>query len=407
MGRLITLCLILLWPSLAHAERLEPASTWAVVAGVLEWQDPGLASFPKQNRKDQELFEVLGAKGVPAAQRALLLDDNASANAVEAALEDIVKRAPSDATLVFYFAGHGVKDQSGRIIFTTADTRLDQLDKTGLHLSRLQRILDKFKGKRLILLADCCHSGGLVEVAKALSKKRGAMALTSSEASNVSTSNWTFTQTLIDGLRGRRIQDRDGDGAVELFEIVGEVKDAMKHRESQRFGFGNHGVTDELVFANVEASLAEKHDEVGAVKRRAWVLAPRDKGKQVARVLSVQGDRAHMARRRPARRDVAGTGLPREGDRGGRRVHAHHLPGLRIELGRMDRGLAGGWRGGRAQGETSQGRMERALVRRGRRVGKGRALLHQLRRVHLGVGRMRRKEADPVLSDPRPRRCAT
>ena len=54
----------------ARAEALFDAkSTYAVVAGVLEWKDPGLASFPKEDRKDKALFETLGQLGVPASQR--------------------------------------------------------------------------------------------------------------------------------------------------------------------------------------------------------------------------------------------------------------------------------------------------------------------------------------------------
>ncbi|HRE89306.1 MAG TPA: caspase family protein [Myxococcota bacterium] len=286
----------------AEAERLEPSKTWAVVAGVLEWEDPGLSPFPKQERKDQELFDTLGQFGVPAAQRTLLLDKQSTAAAVERAFTDLIARAPVDATLVFYFAGHGVKDQDGAIIFATSDTRLDQLDKTGLHLSRLTRLLDRFKGRRVLLLADCCHSGGLVDVARTLSKKRGALALTSAEASNISTANWTFTQTLIDGLRGRLIHDRDGDGAVELFEVAGEVKDSLKHRESQRYGFANHGVPDELVVApavpeaEVDARGAGRGGGVGAkgedvaasVAPRQWVRVKRGAKKDIARVLAVQ-----------------------------------------------------------------------------------------------------------------------
>lgn len=310
LSLVILLCLATLGlaTSSAHAaaERLEPSKTWAVVAGVLEWEDPGLSPFPKQDRKDQELFDTLGQLGVPAAQRTLLLDKKATATAVERAIEDLIARAPVDATLVFYFAGHGVKDQDGHIIFTTSDTRLDQLDKTGLHLTRLTRLLDRFKGRRVLLLADCCHSGGLVDVARTLSKKRGALALTSAEASNISTANWTFTQTLIDGLRGRLIHDHDSDGAVELFEVVGEVKDSLKHRESQRYGFANHGVPDELVFAPAvpdaevdtkeggrgggrKAGTAAKGEAaLASVAERQWVRAKRGAKKDIARVLAVR-----------------------------------------------------------------------------------------------------------------------
>src|SRR5690606_25579175 len=138
-------------------------------------------------RKDQELFDRLAALGVPAAQRTLLLDEAASASAIEAALTQAVARAPAGSTLLFYYAGHGLKDDEGRIVFASSEIRVGQLDRTGLHLARLPKLLSGFKGRRVILLADCCYSGGLIAVAAELSR-RGlqALALTSAEAANLS-----------------------------------------------------------------------------------------------------------------------------------------------------------------------------------------------------------------------------
>lgn len=297
LALLPVLLALLSTPALARSESLDLKSTWVVVAGVLEWSDPGLGAFPKENRKDKELFDKLGALGVPASQRTLLLDSQATALAVEKALTEVIAKAPADATLIFYFAGHGVKDQAGQIIFTSSETRLDKLDSTGINLSKLGRLLDRFKGKRIILLADCCYSGGLADVAATLRTKRPVVALTSAEASNISTGNWTFSQTIIDGLSGRSLLDRDSDGSLTLTELAVEVKDAMRHRESQRYGFANHGVPDDLVIAtsrvNPDVDGRDGPDQ-GALQRRGWVNAPRTdagkhKGKAVARILTVEG----------------------------------------------------------------------------------------------------------------------
>lgn len=280
----------------AGAESLDPKTTWAVVAGVLEWQDPGLASFPKEHRKDRALFEKLGEIGVPAAQRTLLLDGEATAAAIAQALAGVVARAGKEATLIFYFAGHGVRDDDGRIVFTSSETRLDRLDRTGLEMGRLRRMLDGFRGQRLILLADCCHSGGLGEVAEALSGARQTVALTSSEASNISTGNWTFTQTLIDGFSGRALLDRDDDGSLTFGELATEVGEAMCHRERQRFGFASYGVLPGLVIARskkLESGAGISAGKKAALRRRDWIKAGDE---QIGRILEVdrsgQGGRA-------------------------------------------------------------------------------------------------------------------
>jgi len=264
----------------ASAEALQPKQTWAVVSGVLAWQDHDLASFPKEHRKDQELFEQLGAMGVPIAQRRLLIDEQATTENILAAIHDAVARAPSGATLIVYYAGHGLKDSRGDVVFASVDVSSKRPDETGLHLADLVPILQRFKGKRLILMADCCYSGGLVSVAAAL--KGDVVTLTSAEASNTSTGNWTFTQVVIDALQGKALEDRDGDGKIELGELAAEIADAMKYREQQRAAFTTRGVSRHLVLARA----------VRGPHASGWVQAPQPGHDDLvpARILGARGE---------------------------------------------------------------------------------------------------------------------
>jgi len=268
-----------------------PKKTYAVIAGVLEWQDPKLTQFAKHHRKDQELYDVLRERGVPKKNMTLLLDGEATRAAVERAVEKTISRAPSASTFVFYYAGHGVKDDEGEIHFASYDLRGDALQATGLGVSRLKKQLKKFEGARVLLLADCCYSGGLRDVAKALDEDGiEAISLTSAEASNLSTENWTFSQTLIDGLRGARLADRDGDGWVTMGEMADEVGDAMKFREKQRSGFFGADDARDLRIAKVSGkSPRGKSDRVGS-----YVQARHDRGWLTARVLSESDDGAKV-----------------------------------------------------------------------------------------------------------------
>src|SRR4051812_14920866 len=58
--------------------RFEPAQTFAVIVGTLSFRDPSLTSFAARHRKDQELYDVLAARGVPRNQMTLLLDAQAT-----------------------------------------------------------------------------------------------------------------------------------------------------------------------------------------------------------------------------------------------------------------------------------------------------------------------------------------
>lgn len=238
----------------ADSERWDPASTHAVIVGALTFKDPAILPFSNRHRKDQELADLLVSRGVKKRNLTLLLDEAATADGVFKALEAAAAAAPADSTFLFYYAGHGDKSDKGVISFVAYDSSSDK--KTNLTLARIERTIEKnFKGKRILLLADACYSGGLLDVATSLTAKGfAAVALTSAESSNLSTGNWTFTQTLIDSLSGLPVSDRNADGKVDIGELADEARDAMKYRERQRSGVGLAGLPRTFVVADTKGS---------------------------------------------------------------------------------------------------------------------------------------------------------
>lgn len=233
----------------AWSAELDPARTHAVLIGVLEWEN-GLPGFPKEHRKDQELRDVLVTRGVPAGQITLLLDAEATLANVHAAIEQAVAKADRDSTLIIYYAGHGWPAGDGDYCLANYDVSIDagaqgwSLQELGATLSR------EFRGKRVILWADCCYSGGLQVVVDALAERRiAAFSLTSAGTANTSTRNWTFTQSIIDGLRGEPLVDANGDGRVTLVELRNEVHEAMKHREGQEAGYRANGIEQDFLLS--------------------------------------------------------------------------------------------------------------------------------------------------------------
>src|SRR5262245_30602044 len=114
MHKILLACVVASAAVPAAAEELDPAKVYAVVAGVLRWQDAkSLSPFSARHRKDRELHELLLARGVPKEHTALLLDEQATLHGIRAALTRLAAAAPKDATLLFYFAGHGLKQPDG------------------------------------------------------------------------------------------------------------------------------------------------------------------------------------------------------------------------------------------------------------------------------------------------------
>jgi Agenet domain/Caspase domain len=264
-------------------------SVHAVIVGVLEFGEPGVAGWSKEKRKDQELYDTLVARGVPKKHIDLLLDDEAEHAAVFAALQAASRRAGPGDTLLFYYAGHGMRDSGGAPHFVAYDTKSRDLAGTGLAIATIGATVGKaFRGQRVIFMADACYSGSLAEAADTLAASgKVAVSLTSAEASNLSTDNWTFTQTVIDGLRGDPLMDLDADGNVALGEVAAAVADGMKYREKQRHGYHPKGAVDGLRLAKAATPAPKRGSGPLAVGR--YVLADRDGKQQVAQIRARQG----------------------------------------------------------------------------------------------------------------------
>jgi hypothetical protein len=241
----------LLTAGIAEPAAWDPASTRAVIIGVLAWQNPSIGTFAKEDRKDQELYDLLVRRGVPPANISLLLDQQATGSAIEAALAYQLKASARGETLIFYYAGHGVQ-KDDRILFLPFDFgREDGLDVRALE----NTIASTFLGERVLLFADCCYSGALEDVAHGL-QRRGLLAasLTSATSWLPSVSNWTFTQTLLDCLAGEERADRDGDQTVTFAEMIAEVADAMRFHELQQNGVSSADGLADLILARSQPS---------------------------------------------------------------------------------------------------------------------------------------------------------
>jgi hypothetical protein len=231
------------------AAELEPARTHAVLIGVLEWQH-GLTAFPKVNRKDVELRDVLVRRGVPAENITLLVDAEATLANIRDAMAKTVKKAPPGSTLIIYYAGHGWPMGDSDYCLANYDVQMNDR-ASAWSMNELGSMLVKdFRGKQVFLWADCCYSGGMHVVVDALAKRQvAAFSLTSAGLANTSTRNWTFTQSIIDGLRGEPMVDANADGEVTLVELSSEVSEAMTHLEGQAHGFKANGVGADFVIS--------------------------------------------------------------------------------------------------------------------------------------------------------------
>lgn len=270
----------------AFAERLDPKNTYAVIVGVLFWEQGALTTYSPEDRQDVALHKQLLRLGVPENQTVLLLDKSATREAIDEAVIRICSRAKEDSTLIVYYAGHGMKRQ-GEGIFACYDIQTRDMKQTGWrHSSLAECIKDNFKGDNVLLFADCCFSGALKNVAKQLSSDGfRAASLTSASENNTSTNNWTFTQSLVEAFSGKPIADANSDGIVVLSEAAYEVRQAMAFYEGQRNGFALHELPGDFGLVPAAQESIEWEEDFHGLRRGQYALITYQGQKRIARVI--------------------------------------------------------------------------------------------------------------------------
>lgn len=202
---------------LLSAESWNPAKTRALVLGVLVWDDPGLATWPDKGRSDAVLVEVLKSRGVKADKLTYLQNKAATRSASLAALDECLAASAADETFLLYYCGHGGRDQGTTVLYPYDCKKGGTLSVKEI----AARIAKNFKGNRVILLADCCYSGGLSEAAGILQKSgKAALVLASVVSSSTSTGAWTFTDSLVDVFSGKIAGGSAGIGIAEAAEYL-------------------------------------------------------------------------------------------------------------------------------------------------------------------------------------------
>ena len=210
--------------SVSGSAAWEPGKTWVFAVGVLVY--PSGQAWPDKGRRDAEMIDVLQARGVPADQITFIKDKKATLAAVRKSFDAVLAKAPGDATLWFYFAGHGTRSRTGVSEFRLYDKRWPIPDI----FATIER---SFRGKTALLFADCCYSGGLCTDAMLRAGRVRYGAIASSLASTVSTGAWTFTESLIAGLRGRIPLPADGSGLVTFAELAHFAEREMAFNDGQ------------------------------------------------------------------------------------------------------------------------------------------------------------------------------
>lgn len=184
----------------------------------------------------------------PSSQVRLLTGDHARREHIWDALDWLAGQASSETTAVVYFSGHGIEIPD--YYFLPFGYDLTRLDDTCILGTTFTKKLRAIQARKLLVLLDCCHAGGIGE-AKApgvksplpplavemLGQGSGRVIIASSRKDEVSlTGNpySIFTIALLEGLAGYGVFERDGyarvlDTAMWVGRKVPERSSDLQH----------------------------------------------------------------------------------------------------------------------------------------------------------------------------------
>lgn len=240
--------------SAPHAIRLAPRARGnnrlhAVIVGIDSYSDPALRlQFAVSDAK--RLSSVLRSPAVAyyaGVTVTSLTDARATGQGILAALRRAVNDAQPGDTLLFSFAGHGLRIGSNRYILTPTEFNAAAPEATGLEWTQISAVLDEAKS-RVIVLLDACHAGqtGIgaasndAAVQALITGARAPIvvfAASKGRQLSLEHSRWgggLFTYAFIQAIDAqRRAFDTDASGSIEISELYRAVRTIVT-RESRQ-----------------------------------------------------------------------------------------------------------------------------------------------------------------------------
>lgn len=220
------------------------ANKVALLIGVSEYSESNLKPLPSAAEDVQAMQRVLLRSGEFLAEQIQVLT-NPQKQEVEEAIYWLFADRQKDDLLLFYFSGHGIKDEVGKLYFSLPATRNDRgrlMKHTAVPATVLHENMNASRSTCQVLVLDCCFSGafakgltikddGSVDIPAQLSGK-GRAIFTSSNSLEYSFQQdglnlSVYTHFFVEGLE-KGAADLDGDGLISTDELHTYVNDKVK-----------------------------------------------------------------------------------------------------------------------------------------------------------------------------------
>ncbi|MDY6897528.1 MAG: caspase family protein [Cyanobacteriota bacterium] len=208
----------------------------ALLIGVSEYE-PGLNALPAAVQDVEAIKRVLGNSEMGGfADEDITVLKNPQPQQVRNAIYNLFANRKRDDLVLFYFSGHGIKDEKGKLYLSTRATRKDNgklVKPSSIPASLLHESINDSRSQRQVIILDCCFSGaiatgltakddGSIDLEEQLGGK-GRAILTSSSSTQYSFEQEgselsIYTRYLVEGIN-TGAADTDGDGQISIDEL--------------------------------------------------------------------------------------------------------------------------------------------------------------------------------------------
>jgi uncharacterized caspase-like protein/Tol biopolymer transport system component len=176
-------------------------------------KDPSIPPLRFTQNDARELAAVLENPETCGFETRLYL--NRASQEVLTDLDQISGELGQDDTLLFYYSGHGKLRQKNELCLVSNETTTKSLGATSIRTRLVLEYLQGSFARRRILILDCCHSGAIASIYKAVDSKSALDGLANSFGTYILTASTSielaeerekdghgvFTKALIDCLR--------------------------------------------------------------------------------------------------------------------------------------------------------------------------------------------------------------
>ncbi|MBW4626716.1 MAG: GUN4 domain-containing protein [Brasilonema octagenarum HA4186-MV1] len=220
----------------------------ALLVGVSNYHQQGLSALPSATKDARAMKQVLQHPDIGGfAETDITLLLNPTKDTMADAIDNLFANRSSEDLVLFYFSGHGVKDEKGNLYIATPTTRTDQNKRvrpfTAIPASFVKDQMTDSSSRRQIVILDCCFSGAFAR-GLTLGNKSWAV-LTSSDTVEYSYTGEPsqlsiYTRYLVEGIK-TGVGDSNNDGNISVDELYEYTKKKVQEASRDMNPLFDHG----------------------------------------------------------------------------------------------------------------------------------------------------------------------